>query len=83
MIECMYHGGCANEAVRILINYSHEILHGGEFYCEEHAFEEGREKCSCCDNTLVEFNLEIGEGEALPTYPENGLDREGCCGWHP
>lgn len=80
MPECI-HCGC--EATHILVDYYHNIIGDGVFYCQRHAFEEGREQCSCCHDYWVAFNLEAGEGELLPTYPAGALDGEGCCSQHP
>jgi hypothetical protein len=82
MPECMYHG-CTEEATHILVDYYHDVIGTGEFYCQQHAFEEGREECPCCGDYWIDFSLEAGDGELLPTYPEGTLDDEGCCSEHP
>lgn len=78
MTECIQRG-CINGAAYILVDYSHNVIGGGETYCEKHAFIDGREECPCCGGYFIEFDGE----EFLPTYPQGSLDNDGCCSEHP
>jgi hypothetical protein len=83
MQECMYIG-CSEAATHILVTYNHEVIGDGEFYCQQHAFEEGRKECPyCCYHDLIGFSLEAGDGKLLPTYPDGTLDDDGGCLLHP
>jgi hypothetical protein len=73
------YGDCSCQATHILVNYNHEIINGGEVYCELHAFDEGREVCSICEN--YDYKVEFDDEELRPTYEE--LDVDGCCSIHP
>lgn len=82
MPECM-HMGCSEVASHILVTYHHEVALGGVFYCQEHAFKQGREECPCCSEYKIHYSVEAGDGTLLPTYPQGTLDEEGCCAEHP
>ena len=82
MSECIYQG-CTKSATHILVDYHHEIIDEGIFYCASHAFVEDREKCPHCYDYQIEFDDENGMVDFLPTYPQNTLDNEGCCSEHP
>jgi hypothetical protein len=70
---------CGMPASYVLVDYYHNILGSGVFFCSSHAFDDGREQCPCCDDYQIAF-----EGENyLPTYPSGALDGEGCCSDHP
>ena len=76
LAEC---SDCGNAASHVLVDYHHNILGSGIFFCSRHAFDNGREQCPCCDSYEIEF-----DGESyLPTYPSGALDGEGCCSVHP
>lgn len=56
------------------------------FFCRAHAFTDGRQMCSCCENfSGSEITVRIGETEIFlkPTYEPGGLDRDGMCCEHP
>lgn len=76
MTECNY---CSNKATHILVNYNHNIIGDGKVYCSDHAFEDGREECPCCDDYWIKSDGK----EFLPTYPAGTLDGQGCCSEHP
>lgn len=78
MSECTW-GACVKEATHILVTYNHDIVGSGELFCSEHAFYDGREQCPCC----YDYQIEFGDIELLPTYPEGALDHESCCSEHP
>ncbi|WP_417516129.1 hypothetical protein [Marinobacter sp.] len=82
MIKCLV---CDQEAERVLVTYMHEIVGEGAFFCERHAFDDGRERCPYCDDYGVEVEDEdSGEiVELLPTYPAGALDSEDSCSEHP
>ncbi len=83
MTTCM-EPGCSRTATHILVSYRHAIVNGGLLYCQQHAFDNGREECPCCDSYPIEFDTENGDRiELLPTYPAGALDNEGCCSEHP
>ena len=82
MFECMS-GRCTEKATHVLVDNYHEPIMPGFFYCQQHAFEEGREECTCCTHFTVQFSLEAGDGELLPTYPSDQLDQDGYCSDHP
>lgn len=71
--------GCNAQATHILVDYYHMVIGRGRKFCFDHAFDEGRERCPCCDDYEVEHNGE----EFLPTYPSGALDEENCCSEHP
>jgi len=70
---------CGKPATHILVDYNHNILGSGVFFCSQHAFDEGREQCPCCDDYWIEFQGQ----NYLPTYPSGALDGSGCCSVHP
>jgi|GEM_PF-3519438 len=83
MAKCDYRH-CVSEVTHILVTYEHDIIGKGKTFCTEHAFEENRERCPCCDDYDIKFDDESGEQiELLPTYPPGTLDDEGCCSEHP
>ena len=75
-IECEE---CSTPATHILVDYRHDIIDGGVFYCQKHAVQDGRRKCPCCDDYYIQFEQE----EFLPIYGEGSLDNSGCCCEHP
>lgn len=84
MLKC---SNCDQEAAYVLVSYWHDVVGEGSFFCEEHAFAEGREKCRFCEDYGIEVDEEdenTGEIiELIPTYPAGALDSEGCCSDHP
>lgn len=70
---------CSKKARYILVDYHHNVIGDGELYCADHALDDEREKCPCCDYYTIDF---YGES-FLPTYPEGTLDNDGCCSEHP
>ena len=83
MITCV-HQGCDQKATHILVDYNHSIIGEHGFYCQQHAFDEEREECPCCDSYHIETDDENGaKVEFLPTYPQGTLDSDGCCSEHP
>ena len=83
MATCTY-PGCTRTATHILVDCYHAIIGEGELYCRQHAFDDGRAECPCCDSYSIEFEDEDGERiDLLPTYSADALDGEGCCSEHP
>lgn len=70
---------CSQPATHVLVDYHHNILGGGIFFCSRHAFDDEREQCPCC----YDYQIEFEGGDYLPTYPSGALDGEGCCSDHP
>ncbi|QPL45014.1 hypothetical protein IT895_12505 [Halomonas sp. A40-4] len=77
---------CNREATHILVNYNHDTVQPEEVYCAEHAFDDGREMCSICENFgyAIEYTDENDEDyELQPTYAPGQLDAGHMCSDHP
>ncbi|MET4696667.1 hypothetical protein [Endozoicomonas lisbonensis] len=78
MCECQV---CGEPATHIEVDYYHDFAGYGHYYCEKHAFQDGREQCGCCED--VGYEIEVGDDEFLPTYAPGSIDGDGCCSEHP
>lgn len=74
---------CDSEAEYVEVNYRHSIAKGTPVYCIDHAFDDDREECPCCDNFEIDVEIDGKIGHLLPTYTSGSLDNEGCCCEHP
>ena len=75
---------CDNKATHVLVDYNHNVIDSNSVFCAEHAFEGGREQCSCCYDYTTKVDDDKGrEVNLLPTYPDGALDNDGMCSEHP
>lgn len=92
MINCD-EGGCSARATHVLVDRYHQIIDehseqasDGLYFCEHHAFEDGREACSVCEKYPghnVEVEDHAGNITSLKrTYPYGTLDADGGCSDH-
>ena len=70
---------CDEKAKFVLVDYRHEIIQPMQLFCRDHAFDDQREECPCCDD----YWIDVEGTELLPTYQPGSLDSSGCCNEHP
>ena len=88
MLQCNI---CSEPATHVLVDKMYTIIEPRQFFCEEHAFTDDREKCTCCENFSgheVEVDIDA-DGEPIETvelkrtYPVSELDEGFMCSSHP
>lgn len=78
----------STEVTHVLVDYDHEVVVPEQYFCRWHAFSDGREMCSCCENfsgntVSVWPDDEDEEIELKRTYSNGILDDKGMCSCHP
>ena len=92
MINCEA-GACFVGATHVLVDRYHQIIeetseqaNDGLYFCESHAFTDGREQCSVCEKFsghTLEVEDAAGNLHLLKrTYPAGTLDSDGGCSDH-